>query len=100
MHKGNNGWWCGGRAMRGTNIKCAIFNQQCKDIVVCCCKLNKTRVCDEHLFGHVSTCTGRYQMPIFCCTNVHPQRYTCPLFRRAVFINVMSQNELTTICTN
>ena len=29
-------------------------------IVVCCCKLNNTQDCDEHLFGQVSTCTGRY----------------------------------------
>ena len=27
-------------------------------IVVCCCKLNNTQVCDEHLFRQVSTCTG------------------------------------------
>ena len=36
-----------------------------------------TRVCDEHLFGQVSTCTCRYQLLIFCCTNVHLQRYVC-----------------------
>ena len=41
-------------------------------IVVCCCKLKNTRDCDEHLFGQVITCTGRYQLPIFRCTNVHP----------------------------
>ena len=27
--------------------------------VVCCCKLNNTQVCDEHLFGQVSTHTDR-----------------------------------------
>ena len=27
-------------------------------VVVCCCKLNNARVCDEHLFGQVSTPTG------------------------------------------
>ena len=27
-------------------------------IVASCCKLNNTQVCDEHLFGQVSTCTG------------------------------------------
>ena len=43
--------------------------------VVCCCKLNNTRDCDERLFGQVSTLTGRYQLPIFHCTNVHPWRY-------------------------
>ena len=35
------------------------------NVVVCCCKpfcckLNNTLDCDEHLFGQVSTCTGRY----------------------------------------
>ena len=45
-----------------------IFNA----IVVCCCKLNNTRDINEHLFGQVSTCTGRYQLPIFCCSIVHP----------------------------
>ena len=34
-------------------------------LVVCCCKLNNTWICDEHLFGQVSTCKGRYQLPIF-----------------------------------
>ena len=37
----------------------------------CCCKLNNTLVYDEHLFGQVSTRTGRYQLLIFRCTNVH-----------------------------
>ena len=40
--------------------------------VVCCCKLNNTGDCDEHLFGQVRTRTGCYQLPIFRCTNVHP----------------------------
>ena len=40
--------------------------------VLCCCKLNNTRDCDEHLLGQVSTSTGRYQLPIFGCTKVHP----------------------------
>ena len=39
--------------------------------VVCCCKLNNTQVSDEHLFRQVSSCTGRYQLLIFRCTNVH-----------------------------
>ena len=29
-------------------------------IVECCFKLNKTRDCDEHLFGQVSTHTGQW----------------------------------------
>ena len=39
-------------------------------IVVCYYKLNNTQVCDEHLFGQVSTHTapGRYQLPIFSCS--------------------------------
>ena len=46
--------------------------------VVCCCKLNNTRDWDEHIFGQVSTCTDRYQLTVFRCTNVHPQRYARP----------------------
>ena len=46
-----------------------------KNSVVCCCKLNNTRVCDEHLFRQVSTCTGHNQLPIFHCTNAHLGRY-------------------------
>ena len=46
--------------------------------VICCCKLNKTRDCDEHLFGQVNTCTGRYQLPIFRCTFVHQWSYARP----------------------
>ena len=42
-----------------------------KGSVVCYCKLNNSLDCDEHLLGQVSTCKGRYQLPIFCCTNVH-----------------------------
>ena len=42
------------------------------DIVVCCCKLNNTWDCDEHLFGQVSTCTDHYLFhqrtsEIICC---------------------------------
>ena len=44
--------------------------------VVCCCKLNNTQVCDEHLFEQGSTCTGYDQLPIFCCTKVHLGRHT------------------------
>ena len=39
-----------------------------KFYVRCCCRLNNTQVCDEHLFGQVSTRTGHNQLPIFCCT--------------------------------
>ena len=34
-------------------------------IVECCCELNNTRDCDEHVFGQVSTLIGHYQLPIF-----------------------------------
>ena len=54
-------------------------------VVICCCKLNNTQVWDEHLFWQVSTCTRHYQLPIFRCTNVHPQRNARPLFRRAIY---------------
>ena len=37
------------------------------------------------LFGQVSSCTGRYQLPIFHCSNVHPWRYARPWFGRAMF---------------
>ena len=46
--------------------------------------VNNIRVCDEQLFGQVRTHTGRYQLPILHCTNVHPRRGTSPLFGRAV----------------
>ena len=52
---------------------------------VCCCKLNYRRDCDEHLFGQVSTRTGRYQLLVFRCTNVHPWRYARPQLRGTVF---------------
>ena len=45
--------------------------ETCKHSVVGCCRLKNTQVCDDNLFRQVSTCPGRYQLPIFCCTNVH-----------------------------
>ena len=54
-------------------------------LVVCCYKLNSTWDCDEHLFREVSTHTGRYQLPIFRCTNLHPWRCARLCFRRAVY---------------
>ena len=41
----------------------------------------------------VSTYTGRNQLPIFCCTIVHPGR----ILMHAIRIDIMSQSELTTI---
>ena len=52
---------------------------------VCCCTLNNTWDCDEHLFGQVSTGTGRSQLPIFGCTKVRPWRCAHPRHRCAVF---------------
>ena len=48
-------------------------------------KLERTHYSDQ-----VSTHTGHNQLPIFCCTNVHPGRYTHLLIDDA-----MSQNKLT-----
>ena len=67
--------------------------------VVCCCKLNNTRVCDDHLFGQVSTFTSRNQLPKFCCTSVHLGRHTHLLIYACRLRWVMSQNKLTTIGT-
>ena len=65
-------------------------------IVVCCCKLNNTRDCDEHFFGQVSTRTGCYQLPIFRCTNVHPRRYARPYLGTPFIDDVMRHNTLIT----
>ena len=56
--------------------------------------------CDDHLIQQVNTSTGRNQLPVFQCTNVHLRRNTRPLFRRAVLDVTMSQSELTTISFN
>ena len=61
------------RQFHNKQIKSFHFKNY-KTVVVCCCKLNNTRDCDKHLFGQVSTCTGCYQLSMFSCTNVHPQR--------------------------
>ena len=45
------------------------------------CRLNNISVCDEHLFGQVSTCIGRNQLLIFCCTELHRRRHTHLLFK-------------------
>ena len=47
-----------------------------KSTVLCCCKLNNTQVCDEHLFQQISTHTGPNQLPIFRCTNAYLGRHT------------------------
>ena len=60
--------------------------------VVCCCKLNITRDCDEHLFGQVFTCIGRYQLPIFHCTNAHPWRCACLYFRHRLLMTSRLQH--------
>ena len=51
---------------------------------------NTTGDCDEHLCGQVSTSTGRYQLLIFHCTNVHPWRYAQHNLGMPYFDDVMS----------
>ena len=59
---------------------------ECKKMfVVCCCKLDNTRDCDEHLFRQVSTCTGCYQLPIFHCTKCAPVKIRSPIFIISTF---------------
>ena len=61
--------------------------------VVSCCKLNNTRECDEHLFGQVSTCTGRsLSTADILLLKVHLLRYARPQMD-----DVMSYNLLTII---
>ena len=45
------------------------------------------------LVGQVNTSAGRYQLPIFNGTIVHLRRNTCPLFRRAVSDDIMSDSQ-------
>ena len=59
--------------------------------VVCCRKLNNKRDCDAHLFGQVSTCTGRYQLH---CRYFAAQM--CTEDTLAHNLDVMSYNSLTT----
>ena len=40
------------------------YNYYLITCVICCCKLNKTRDWDEHLFKQVCTHTGHYQLSI------------------------------------
>ena len=76
-----DGWRVGVRQGKDRTTRLYFRCQFCKETrtvktcVVCCCKLNNTRDCDEHLFGQVSTRTGCYRLPRFRCTNVHPQKY-------------------------
>ena len=68
-------------------------------IVVCCCKLNKTPDCDEHLFGQINTCTGRYQLPLFRCTILHQWRYARLHSRGAVMTSwAITSSQHKTIC--
>ena len=58
--------------LKGSKLRLNFF----KNSVECCCKLNNTGVCDEHLFGLVSTRTRCNQLPKFCCTDVHLRRHS------------------------
>ena len=66
---------------------------------VCCCRLNNTSVCDEHLFRQVSTCLGHDQLPIFHCTKCTWEDILASYFKCIVLNDVMSQNELTITVT-
>ena len=67
------------------NICTGIQIQPLSPFVVYCCKSNNTWDYDEHLFRQASTCTGSYQLPVFCCTIVHPWTYARLHFRRAIY---------------
>ena len=61
-----------------------------KPFVVCCCKLNNTRVCDEHLFGHVQV--------VIICRYFFSKMCTCKdtlaHYLGAPFINDVRHNTL------
>ena len=50
-----------------------------KFTVVCCCKLNNTQICDEHLLTSPNTNTGCYQLPDAAASKC-TARYTNPGF--------------------
>ena len=90
---------CAPVKIRSPIIICeGIRIQLLSPIVVCCCKLNNTWDCDEHLFGQVSTCTGGYQLLIFCCKIVHLWRYARPQFRRAVYLDKLVHAQVVINC--
>ena len=93
-------------------FKCLLYNaSMCKNshsqchksvqvfqctTVVCCCKLNNTWNCDEHLFRQVSTSTGRYQLLIFGCTECTHEDAPAHNFGPLYIDDIMSYNSLTT----
>ena len=81
--------------METQKTKLSLLNQFCKtDVcVVRCCKLNNTRICDEHLFGQVSTPTGRYHFVAQFCTHEDGLAY---ILGMPSIDDVMSYNLLTT----
>ena len=60
-------------------------------------KKNKEK---DQSFGQVSTCTGRYQLPIFRCTNVHHEDTLAHILGAPDIDDAMSHNELTTLVLN
>ena len=92
--------WCPDFGPR-LNLDFCIFQRYTIYIyVVCCCKLNKTRDCDEHLLGQVSTGTGRYQLPIFhahLCTSEATLTHN---LGELYFDDIMSYNSRTTSTLN
>ena len=66
--------------------------------IVCCCKLNNTLVCDEHLFRQVSIRASHKSTANVLLHKCAPRKTHARLFTLAVADDVMSQNELTTEC--
>ena len=61
--------------------------------------LNKTRDCDEHLFGQVSTCTGHYHNCLYSVAHLCTSEATLAHNLGALnFDDLMSYNSLTTQC--
>ena len=65
-------------------------------------KLNNTQVCDECLFGQVSTCTSFYQLPILHCKMRTRVDMLAHYLGTPSLDDVMSHNGLTTVplCTS
>ena len=64
--------------------------------IVCCCKLNNTRDCDEHLFRQVSTRTGRFNCPYFVAPICTWEDALANNLGAPYIDDVMSYNSLTT----
>ena len=58
--------------------------------VVCCCNLNNTRLCDEHLFDKLAQTQVVINWRDTVAPSVHQWRFRLPRFRRVIFGDVMS----------